>query len=159
MVWLVARSAEDLLDTVLATTGIHGDEFAIYSILAAIPRHHTQRTQPMDGCTGDIGLQLREKAREPAGTSPADPTPKTAAPTASTSPPPENEPTRQPSTSSDPSAPRSSSHSATRTVRVRESLLRLRSVVDELRTDAKNAHSAPPDADQLSRNTKPPSTA
>ena len=37
MVWLVARSAEDLLDTVLATTGIHGDEFAIYSILAASP--------------------------------------------------------------------------------------------------------------------------
>ena len=37
MVWLVARSTEDLLDTVLAGTDIRGSEFAIYSVLAASP--------------------------------------------------------------------------------------------------------------------------
>ena len=37
MVWLVSRSTEDLLDTVLAPAGLTGDEFAIYSVLAASP--------------------------------------------------------------------------------------------------------------------------
>jgi DNA-binding MarR family transcriptional regulator len=37
MVWLTARSTEDLLDRVLAPTGVKGDEFAIYSVLAARP--------------------------------------------------------------------------------------------------------------------------
>jgi DNA-binding MarR family transcriptional regulator len=37
MVWLAARSTEDLLDRVLAPTGVKGDEFAIYSVLAASP--------------------------------------------------------------------------------------------------------------------------
>jgi DNA-binding MarR family transcriptional regulator len=37
LVWLAARSTEDLLDTVLAGSGIRGDEFAIYSVLAASP--------------------------------------------------------------------------------------------------------------------------
>ena len=33
LVWIVSRSAEDLLGTVLAPVGLTGDEFAIYSIL------------------------------------------------------------------------------------------------------------------------------
>ena len=37
LVWLAARSTEDLLDRVLAQTGVKGDEFAIYSVLAASP--------------------------------------------------------------------------------------------------------------------------
>ena len=37
MVWLVARSTEDLLDMVLAGTDVRGSEFAIYSVLAASP--------------------------------------------------------------------------------------------------------------------------
>jgi DNA-binding MarR family transcriptional regulator len=37
MVWLVSRSTEDLLGSVLAPTGLTGDEFAIYSVLAASP--------------------------------------------------------------------------------------------------------------------------
>ena len=37
MVWLVARSTEDLLDTVLAGSTVRGSEFAIYSVLAAAP--------------------------------------------------------------------------------------------------------------------------
>jgi DNA-binding MarR family transcriptional regulator len=37
LVWLVARSTEDLLDTVLQDAGVTGDEFALYSVLAASP--------------------------------------------------------------------------------------------------------------------------
>jgi len=37
LVWIVSRSAEDLLGTVLAPVGLTGDEFAIYSILDASP--------------------------------------------------------------------------------------------------------------------------
>jgi len=37
LVWLVARSTEDLLDTVLTPVGLTSDEFAIYSVLAAEP--------------------------------------------------------------------------------------------------------------------------
>lgn len=37
MVWLVARSTEELLDSVLAPAGLSGDEFAIYSVLTATP--------------------------------------------------------------------------------------------------------------------------
>lgn len=35
LVWLVSRSTEDLLDSVLAPAGLTGDEFAIYSVLDA----------------------------------------------------------------------------------------------------------------------------
>jgi len=37
LVWIVMRSTEDLLDSVLAPAGLTGDEFAIYSVLAASP--------------------------------------------------------------------------------------------------------------------------
>jgi DNA-binding MarR family transcriptional regulator len=37
MVWLVSRSTNDLLDTVVGPAGLTGDEFAIYSVLAASP--------------------------------------------------------------------------------------------------------------------------
>jgi DNA-binding MarR family transcriptional regulator len=37
MVWLVSRSTEDLLDSVLAPSGLNGDEFAIYSVLTTAP--------------------------------------------------------------------------------------------------------------------------
>jgi DNA-binding MarR family transcriptional regulator len=37
LVWLVARSTEDLMDTVLRQAGVTGDEFALYSVLAASP--------------------------------------------------------------------------------------------------------------------------
>lgn len=37
LVWIVSRSAEDLLGTVLAPIGLSGDELAIYSILNAAP--------------------------------------------------------------------------------------------------------------------------
>jgi DNA-binding MarR family transcriptional regulator len=37
LVWIVSRSTEDLLSTVLAPVGLTGDEFAIYSILNASP--------------------------------------------------------------------------------------------------------------------------
>lgn len=37
MVWLVSRSTEDLLDSLLAPTELTGDEFAIYSVLTAAP--------------------------------------------------------------------------------------------------------------------------
>ena len=37
LVWLVARSTEDLMDTVLRSAGVTGDEFALYSVLAASP--------------------------------------------------------------------------------------------------------------------------
>jgi DNA-binding MarR family transcriptional regulator len=37
LVWIVSRSTEDLLGTVLAPVGLTGDEFAIYSILNASP--------------------------------------------------------------------------------------------------------------------------
>ena len=37
LVWLVSRSTEDLLDDVLRDTGVTGDEFALYSVLAASP--------------------------------------------------------------------------------------------------------------------------
>jgi DNA-binding MarR family transcriptional regulator len=37
LVWLVARSTEDLVDSVVATAGVTGDEFALYSVLAAAP--------------------------------------------------------------------------------------------------------------------------
>jgi DNA-binding MarR family transcriptional regulator len=37
MVWLVSRSTQDLLDTVLHSAGLTGDEYAIYSVLAAAP--------------------------------------------------------------------------------------------------------------------------
>ena len=35
LVWAVARSATDLMDDALASSGLTGDEFAIYSMLAA----------------------------------------------------------------------------------------------------------------------------
>jgi DNA-binding MarR family transcriptional regulator len=35
LVWLTARATSDLMDTTLAPAGITGDEFAIYSMLAA----------------------------------------------------------------------------------------------------------------------------
>src|SRR5829696_10164444 len=35
MAWLVSRSTEDLLDSVLAPARLEGDEFAIYSVLTA----------------------------------------------------------------------------------------------------------------------------
>lgn len=35
LVWLTSRAAADLLDSALAPTGLDGDEFAIYSVLAA----------------------------------------------------------------------------------------------------------------------------
>lgn len=35
MVWLAARATEDLLDRVLAPSGLTGDEFAVYSMLMA----------------------------------------------------------------------------------------------------------------------------
>lgn len=37
MVWLVSRSTNDLLDTLFGPVGLTGDEFAIYSVLAASP--------------------------------------------------------------------------------------------------------------------------
>ena len=37
LVWIVSRSADDLLSTLLAPVGLTGDEFAIYSILEASP--------------------------------------------------------------------------------------------------------------------------
>jgi DNA-binding MarR family transcriptional regulator len=37
LVWLVSRSTEDLLDDVLRDSGVTGDEFALYSVLAASP--------------------------------------------------------------------------------------------------------------------------
>ena len=37
LVWIVSRSTEDLLNTVLTPVGLTGDEFAIYSILDASP--------------------------------------------------------------------------------------------------------------------------
>jgi len=37
MVWLVSRSTNDLLDTLFGPAGLTGDEFAIYSVLAASP--------------------------------------------------------------------------------------------------------------------------
>src|SRR5919199_5550930 len=37
LVWLVARSTEDLMDAVLRPAGLTGDEFALYSVLAAAP--------------------------------------------------------------------------------------------------------------------------
>jgi DNA-binding MarR family transcriptional regulator len=37
MVWLASRATADLLDAALAPAGLDGDEFAIYSVLAAAP--------------------------------------------------------------------------------------------------------------------------
>jgi DNA-binding MarR family transcriptional regulator len=37
MVWLVSRATNDLLDTVVRPAGLTGDELAIYSVLAASP--------------------------------------------------------------------------------------------------------------------------
>jgi DNA-binding MarR family transcriptional regulator len=37
LVWLVARSTEDLMDALLRQAGVTGDEFALYSVLAASP--------------------------------------------------------------------------------------------------------------------------
>ena len=37
LVWLVARSTEDLMDSALRPAGVTGDEFALYSVLAASP--------------------------------------------------------------------------------------------------------------------------
>jgi DNA-binding MarR family transcriptional regulator len=37
MVWLVSRSTQDLLDSALRPAGLTGDEYAIYSVLAAAP--------------------------------------------------------------------------------------------------------------------------
>src|ERR687886_7692 len=37
LVWLVARATEDLMDAVLRPAGVTGDEFALYSVLAASP--------------------------------------------------------------------------------------------------------------------------
>jgi DNA-binding MarR family transcriptional regulator len=37
MVWLVSQSTNDLLDTVVGPAGLTGDEYAIYSVLAATP--------------------------------------------------------------------------------------------------------------------------
>ena len=142
----------------LATTGIHGDEFAIYSVLAASPgitpsdlsrwmaapptsvssyvkrlenRGHLTRTpHPKDRRSYRIHLTTAGQRTHQAAIELFRPFR-----------------TQVIESLGDQDRP------------VRESLLRLRSIVDELRTDAKNAHSAPPGADQLSRNTKPPSTA
>jgi DNA-binding MarR family transcriptional regulator len=37
MVWLTSRATTDLVDSVLAPSGLDGDEFAIYSVLTAAP--------------------------------------------------------------------------------------------------------------------------
>lgn len=37
LVWLVSRSTEDLLNTVVGPAGLAADEFAIYSVLSASP--------------------------------------------------------------------------------------------------------------------------
>src|SRR5919202_2842847 len=37
LVWLVARATEDLMDAVLRPAGVTGDELALYSVLAASP--------------------------------------------------------------------------------------------------------------------------
>src|SRR5690606_30708528 len=37
MVWLTSRATADLLDAALAPAGLDGDEFAIYSVLTAAP--------------------------------------------------------------------------------------------------------------------------
>ncbi|MFC7362179.1 MarR family winged helix-turn-helix transcriptional regulator [Nocardioides astragali] len=37
MVWLTSRATTDLVDSVLAPAGLDGDEFAIYSVLTAAP--------------------------------------------------------------------------------------------------------------------------
>jgi DNA-binding MarR family transcriptional regulator len=37
MVWLTYRATADLIDAALAPTGLDGDEFAIYSVLTAVP--------------------------------------------------------------------------------------------------------------------------
>jgi DNA-binding MarR family transcriptional regulator len=37
LVWLTARATSDLLDSALAPSGLTGDEYAIYSVLAAGP--------------------------------------------------------------------------------------------------------------------------
>jgi DNA-binding MarR family transcriptional regulator len=37
MVWLTSRATADLLDAALAPAGLSGDEFAIYSVLTAAP--------------------------------------------------------------------------------------------------------------------------
>src|SRR3954454_21574207 len=37
MVWLTYRGTADLIDAALAPTGLDGDEFAIYSVLTAVP--------------------------------------------------------------------------------------------------------------------------
>jgi DNA-binding MarR family transcriptional regulator len=37
MVWLTSRATADLLDAALRPTGLDGDEFAIYSVLTAAP--------------------------------------------------------------------------------------------------------------------------
>ena len=144
MVWLVARATEDLLDTVLATTGIHGDEFAIYSILAGSPGitpselsrwmaapatsvssyvkrlenrgHLTRQPHPKDRRSYRIHLTTAGK--------------------------------RTHQTAVDLFRPFRTQviESLGKQERpVKESLLRLRSVIDELRTDAKNPQSAPPD--------------
>ena len=143
LVWLVARATEDLLDTVLATTGIHGDEFAIYSILAASPGitpselsrwmaapptsvssyikrleargHLTRRPHPKDRRSYRIHLTSAGKRTHQAAVELFRPFR-----------------TKVIGSLGDQDGP------------VRKSLLRLRSIVDELRTDAKNAPSAPP---------------
>ncbi len=63
MVWLVSRSTEDLLDSVLAPAGLTGDEFAIYSVLTAAPTMHADRAVAMDGRPGHHGVQLRQAVR------------------------------------------------------------------------------------------------
>lgn len=37
MVWLTSRATSDLVDSVLAPAGLDGDEFAIYSVLTGAP--------------------------------------------------------------------------------------------------------------------------
>ncbi len=143
MVWLVARSTEDLLDTVLAASGVHGDEFAIYSILAASPGitpsdlsrwmaapptsvssyvkrleargHLTRRPHPKDRRSYHIHLT-------PAG-----------------------QRTHQAAIELfRPIRAQVIASLGDQDHRVQKSLLRLRSIVDELRTEVKNAHASVP---------------
>ena len=139
MVWLVARSAEDLLDSVLAASGIRGDEFAIYSVLAASPGitpselsrwmaapatsvssyvkrleargHLTRRPHPKDRRSYRIHLTATGKRTHQEAVELFRPVR-----------------TQVVESLGDQDRP------------VRDSLLRLHSIVDKLRTDVRNAH-------------------
>ena len=73
MVWLVSRSTNDLLDTVVGPAGVTGDEFAIYSVLAASPGITPGELSQVDGRTAHHSVQLREtvgRARAPHAQTP-----------------------------------------------------------------------------------------